>query len=82
MEQREIIKLMENIIADRGVPKNIKTTLEESLLLLNSTEPQEEKIASLISVLDDASSNPNLPMNARTHIWSIVSALESGTSKK
>lgn len=82
MERNELIDLIAGIIADRGVPRKIKDTLEESLHLLNGTNSQEEKIAHVIYVLDDASSNPNLSMNARTHIWNIVSALEREMIKK
>lgn len=76
MEKNELVGLIEGIIHDHGVPRKIKDTLEESLGMLNGTALQQEKIAHLISVLDDASSNPNLSMGARTHIWNIVSALE------
>lgn len=82
MNRDEVSELIQGIIMDHGVPQSIRTTLEESLSLLNSMQEDQEKICHLISVLDDASENPNLSMNARTHIWSIVSALEGEMCKK
>jgi len=82
MEKDELVELVQGIINDRGVPRKIKTTLEESLLILNGCQPDQEKLSQIVSTLDDASSNPNLSMNARTHIWNIVSALEQEMAKK
>ncbi|MBL7160346.1 MAG: UPF0147 family protein [Candidatus Aenigmarchaeota archaeon] len=82
MEKSGVIALIEGLIEDRGVPQRIKSTLEESLEMLNSGSSPNEKISHIISVLDDASSNPNLSMGARTHIWNIVSSLEGEMAKK
>jgi len=82
MKKNELIELIQGIIEDRGVPRRIKTTLEDSLVHLNNSYFKQEKIADIISVLDDASSSPNLSLNARTHIWNIVSALEMEMNSK
>jgi uncharacterized protein (UPF0147 family) len=72
----QISILLEEILGDKGVPRNIKNSIDESLSIMNGTSSNEEKVASVISILDDASSDPNLSMHTRTHIWSVVSALE------
>lgn len=72
-----ISKLLEDILKDRGVPRNIKSSIEESINILNSKDPEEEKIATIISILDEASNDPNLSPHARTKIWNMVSVLES-----
>jgi uncharacterized protein (UPF0147 family) len=77
VENVELIELLQGIIEDRGVPRNIKSSLEESICILNGECSKEEKIAHIVSILDDASSNPNLSMHTRTNIWNIVSFLES-----
>lgn len=77
MENQEISILIQEIIEDRGVPRNIKSSLEESVTILNGRDSEEEKIASIISVLDEASGDPNLSFHARTKIWNMVSVLES-----
>ena len=77
MESQEITSLLQDIMEDRGVPRNIKASLEESVDILNGKDSEEEKIASIISILDDASGDPNLSFHARTKIWNMVSVLES-----
>lgn len=77
MESQEITSLLQDIMEDRGVPRNIKASLEESVVILNGKDSEEEKIASIISILDDASGDPNLSFHARTKIWNMVSVLES-----
>jgi uncharacterized protein (UPF0147 family) len=72
----QISTLLEEILGDKGVPRNIKNSIDESLSILNGTASNEEKVASVISILDDASNDPNLSMHTRTHIWNVVSALE------
>jgi uncharacterized protein (UPF0147 family) len=72
-----ISKLLEDILNDRGVPRNIKSSIEESINILKSKDPDEEKIATIISILDEASNDPNLSPHARTKIWNMVSVLES-----
>jgi uncharacterized protein (UPF0147 family) len=77
MAGEEINGLLREIMDDRGVPRNIKASLEESISILGGTETEEEKIASIISILDDASGDPNITFHTRTKIWKMVSFLES-----
>ena len=76
MEKNEIIQLIEEIINDRGVPRNIKGSLEDSIGVLNSEGPEEEKLAHVTSILDDASTDPNVSAHTRTRIWNVVSLVE------
>lgn len=69
--------LLEDIFNDRGVPRNIKSSIEESMDILKKSDPEDEKVATIISILDEASNDPNLSSHARTKIWNMVSVLES-----
>jgi uncharacterized protein (UPF0147 family) len=69
--------LLKEILEDRGVPRNIKASVEESIGILKNKDPEEQKVATIISILDDASNDPNLSPHARTKIWNMVSVLES-----
>lgn len=82
MKTKEITQLLEDIIRDRGVPRNIKTALEESIQLLNTNGPKEEKIAHIASILDEAAEDPNISTHTRTKIWNIVSILEEINKRK
>ena len=71
------IELLENIMKDRGVPRNVKASLEESIKSIKSdNESEGVKISTLISILDDASNDTNISFYARTKIWDAVSKLE------
>jgi uncharacterized protein (UPF0147 family) len=73
----EAVRLLEEILNDRGVPRNIKSSIELSIDdLKKSNEPDGVKIATVISVLDDASNDPNISLYARTKVWDVVSKLE------
>ena len=69
--------LIQEIMEDRGVPRNIKASLEESMTILNGEDSEEVKVANIISILDDCSADPNLSFCARTKIWNMVSVLET-----
>ena len=71
------IELLEDIMNDRGVPRNVKSSIEESINSMKQEEESENvKISTLISVLDEASNDPNISLYARTKIWDVVSKLE------
>ena len=76
MKKKQIIEVVQGIINDRGVPRNIKTSLESSIEILDNMSSDEEKISHVISILDDASNDHNLSMHTRTNIWNAVSILE------
>jgi len=78
----EIATVIEDIMEDRGIPRNIKCCLKESLDMLRLQSTPEEKISSIVSALDEASADPNVPMYARTIIWNAISVLEGIKSSK
>ncbi len=76
MSCRHITELLNGIIFDKSIPKSIKVTVEQSMVVLAKDCSLEEKISNIISVLDDVSSDPNVSAYARTQIWSVMTALE------
>ena len=73
----QAIKLIEDILNDHGVPRNVKSSIERTMEhFKNENEEDDVKISTLIGVLDEASNDPNLSLYARTKIWDIVSKLE------
>lgn len=74
-----IIKLLTGIIEDRTVPRNIRTAAEEARkeLTERSDNNWDIRLSSAISILDDITNDPNMPMYTRTQIWNVVSMLES-----
>jgi len=72
----EIATVVDDIMEDRSIPRNIKCCLKDSLDMLKIACSPEEKICSIVSALDEASADPNVPMHARTIIWNAISVLE------
>ena len=74
----KVIPLIEQIINDRTVPRNIRTRCQESVeILKNEDQDVAIRINTVISNMDEVSNDPNIPMYTRTQIWNIVSILES-----
>jgi len=72
------IPLIEQIVNDRTVPRNIRTKCEESIKILKeSKEDIAIRVNTVISSMDEVSNDPNIPMYTRTQVWNIVSLLES-----
>ncbi|MDY6931609.1 MAG: UPF0147 family protein [Halobacteriota archaeon] len=83
-DKSEIIKqcigMLDSVIADDSVPRNIRRSAEEVRgILADSTEAPSVKAASVISMLDSISNDPNIPVHTRTIIWGIASQLETVT---
>ncbi|MCK4335174.1 MAG: UPF0147 family protein [Candidatus Aenigmarchaeota archaeon] len=71
------LELLEDIMRDRGVPRNVKSSIEKSINSLKGEKESENvRISTVISVLDESSNDPNISLYARTKIWDVVSKLE------
>lgn len=73
-----VIEVLEEIIDDKSVPRNIRKSAEEIKdILLNKPSTLAVKINSAISILDEVSNDPNLPEHTRTMVWDVASTLET-----
>ena len=75
----EILDLMNDIVLDRAVPRNIRAKVEEAISkvkLANITSLSES-----IYLLDDVSNDVNIPDHTRTDIWRLISLIESEKEK-
>jgi uncharacterized protein (UPF0147 family) len=78
MDMTEINKLLDEIGEDRTVPRNIRNmVIEAKNHLNNEKEDIAVRVNAAISILDDVSNDPNIPIYTRTHIWNVVSLLET-----
>jgi hypothetical protein len=73
----EIVSLMDMLIDDTSVPKNIRKVVQQARDHLKSNEELTTKVSSAIYSLDGVDEDINMPMHARTQIWTMLSALES-----
>jgi len=70
-----IIFLIDPVLEDQGVPRNIKAALAKSKERLLREDP-DISISSAIYALDEIANDINMPGHTRTEIWSIISELE------
>ena len=74
---QNVTDLLEGMINDRSVPRNIKRVAQRSINELSSSAESVGVIASnVIFNIDDLSQDPNIPFAARTTIYRIISLLE------
>lgn len=78
MEVMEVMDLFDELVDDRGIPKNIREAVVQARTNLNCCDFEVSvRVDKAIEILDDISNDINLPVFARTQIWSIISMLES-----
>lgn len=73
----QINKYMDLVTNDTSVPKNVRGAVSEAKAKLNANGEYVMRIAGAIYSIDAVSNDINLPPQARTTIWSILSMLES-----
>ncbi|MBN2330512.1 MAG: UPF0147 family protein [Candidatus Aenigmarchaeota archaeon] len=76
-KKEAVISLLDGVIKDRGVPKNVKSSVEEALDILRNPNANNIKIAETVSILDEVTNDPNLSVYTRTVLWDAVSKLEA-----
>ena len=74
---KQVIKLMDMLAEDASVPKNIRKAVSEARVKLLAKDEPVVRASSAIYILNEVSEDINMPMHARTQIWTIVSALET-----
>jgi len=74
---KAVTELMNAVLSDNSVPRNIRTAVEEAKLKIESNEEKGVSITTAIYRLDDISNDINMPSHTRTEIWGIISELES-----
>ena len=77
MDISAIYSMLDEIVQDRTVHKNIRSAVEQvKASLTNDKQELAVRINGAVSILDEISGDPNIPVYSRTQIWNIVSMLE------
>ncbi|MDH7593564.1 MAG: UPF0147 family protein [Methanomicrobiales archaeon] len=72
------IQMLQQIIEDTTIPRNIRRVADETKgVLMNDSKSIGLRAATAISMIDEISNDPNMPVHARTRIWELVSQLET-----
>lgn len=73
----QITRQMEMLMNDTSVPRNVRSAISEAKGKLNTKEDYIVRISGAIYSIDAVSNDINLPPQARTAVWNILSMLES-----
>ena len=74
----EVCEILEYIMNENSVPRNIREAANESSKLLKDEEKdQSVRISTVLGKLDEISNDPNIPVHAGTLIWEVLSKLEA-----
>jgi Uncharacterized protein conserved in archaea len=72
------IQMLQNISEDSTIPRNIRRAADSTKsVLLDESQSIGLRAATAISMIDEISNDPNMPVHARTRIWELVSQLET-----
>jgi uncharacterized protein (UPF0147 family) len=77
MDIEQISNMIDDLVNDTSIPKNIRRALSEAKSRLDSKEDRSVKISAAIYVIESITEDINMPAHARTQIWAIMSALET-----
>ncbi|MDD3083801.1 MAG: UPF0147 family protein [Candidatus ainarchaeum sp.] len=75
----ETIEIMNEIINDRAVPRNIRLKIEEAISKIKQNN--STTLSEAIYLLDDISNDVNMPEHTRTDIWHVISLVEDMKEK-
>jgi uncharacterized protein (UPF0147 family) len=74
---QNIVALMEPVLDDRSVPRNIRRAVSDGKdKIQEKSDDLSVQVSTAIYLLDEVANDINMPMHARSEIWNIISELE------
>lgn len=73
----QIVAKMDLLLNDTTVPKNVRGAVSTAKSKLNEKTDRTVRVSNAIYSIDEVSNDINLPPQARTTLWSILSMLEA-----
>ncbi|RLG71259.1 MAG: hypothetical protein DRO04_00155 [Candidatus Iainarchaeum archaeon] len=73
--KEEIFFLVDSVLEDPTVPRNIKNSLNEAKEKLENYK-DVTNVSLALYILDDLNNDPNMPPHTRTELWKVISKLE------
>ncbi len=76
LEIQDIKDLIDMLLGDAMIPKNVKNILQNIGSIIEKEGKNVVKLSEAIYGLQDISSDPNLPLNAKSDVWQLLNKLE------
>ena len=80
-DMEHIVQMLDELISDNAIPKNIRKALTTAKQRLRLEEELNVKISAAIYSIESITDDINMPPHARTQLWAIISELESQKKK-
>lgn len=75
---KQALMVLTRIMNDPSIPRNIRRAAMFAIKALNERGLSPGvRAANAIGILDEVSQDPNMPLHARTLLWSAISILET-----
>ncbi len=75
---RQALILLMRIINDSSIPRNIRRAATQAVrALTDKSLSPAVRAANAVGILDEVSQDPNMPVHARTLLWSAITILET-----
>lgn len=71
------IEVLTDLLEDQGMPRNIRTTMQEVITVLQRQTDQSVCIHEALNLLENVSNDANLESFTRMQVYSLVSMLEN-----
>ena len=72
------VMMLQQMMEDNTIPRNIRRVADDTRkVLVDESQTLGLRGATAISMIDEISNDPNMPVHARTRIWELVSQLET-----
>ena len=75
----EITEILEDILSDRTVPRNIRSQID--IAISKVKQNTDTSLSEVVYLLDDISNDMNMPEQTRTDIWHVISLVEEAKEK-
>ncbi|MCS7097144.1 MAG: UPF0147 family protein [Candidatus Methanomethylicia archaeon] len=75
---QQAIALLQSIVDDTVVPRNIRGAASNAIKMLQTGKLSlGVRASNAISILEEISQDPNMPLHTRVKLWNIISILET-----
>lgn len=73
---QNVIDLLQQMLEENTVPKNVRAKIDKTIELLQKDEEQKIKVSRAMHELEEISNDTNMQSDTRTQIFNIISVLE------
>jgi uncharacterized protein len=74
--KQEVIYVLNDLMEDFAIPRNVREILKQIHVLLSKEDSGDVELANIEYKLQDISEDVNLPLNAKSDIWLLLSKIE------